>query len=131
MKKALLLDDDPTCRELFSEILDSFGIKVTAFSDPTCFLKNVATCPRDQACFDLIITDNDMPNMTGLGFLQKLHKMQCKIPATHKALISGKLSTEDCAAIDKLGSRAFCKPCSLDTIQQWLTEIGLLDPLSC
>jgi len=126
MKKALLFDDDEGCRKVIIAALADYDIKTEAHHDPTCFLKKADKCPVDKPCVDIIITDNQMPNMTGLDFLKRLDEMECEIPARNKAIISGDLSKKDLEKIEKLGSIAFNKPCSLTGIYDWLEEIGII-----
>jgi len=126
MIKALLLEDNPGWREIITEILTISHIEVEAHNDPTCFLKKTDKCPVDDACVDFILTDNQMPHMTGLDFLEKLEQMECKIPASHKAIISGNFSFECQQRIEKLGIQSFDKPCSISKIHSWLEEIDVL-----
>lgn len=125
MIKALLLEDDVGCRNLIIEIMAECDIEVEAHHDPTCFLKKSDKCPYDKPCADLILTDNQMPNMTGLDFLQRLEEMECKIPAPKKGIISGNFSIADLKRIEKLGVKHFTKPCSIDNIYDWLESIGI------
>lgn len=125
-KTALILDDDEFCREFLTEVLESFGYEVEAFPNPTCFL-NITTaehCPKEAPCFDVIITDNQMPEMTGMEFLARLKKMDCKIPDTHKAILSGSLVGDDMINVRKLGCQAFQKPFQMAPFSRWINSLG-------
>ncbi|MCW8859531.1 MAG: response regulator, partial [Deltaproteobacteria bacterium] len=106
------------------EALSDIEIEVTLHRDPTSFLKKTSKCPLDAPCFNFILTDNQMPNMTGITFLQKLKEMDCKIPTRNIAVISGSLTDEDLESIEDLGSTSFKKPCSLDKIYTWIDKLG-------
>lgn len=122
MRKALLIEDEEGCRTMMIELLSDYGIEVEAYRDPTLFLKKTDTCPN----VDVILTDNQMPNMTGLDFLQRIDEMKCEIPSDNRAVISGDLTTSDFNKIKQLGVRFFHKPCSIDEIYDWLDEIGVI-----
>jgi len=126
MKKALILDDDKDYLNAIIAALDDYDIDVEAHHDPTCFLKKTDKCPVGKPCVDFIITDNQMPHMSGLDFLKRLEDMECEIPARNKAIHSGNLSRKDLKTIEELGSKAFNKPCSLNNIYDWLEEIGII-----
>lgn len=125
MLRALLLEDDPGCRDIITETLNDYGIEVEAYHDPTCFLKKTDKCPVDKPCVDLIFTDNQMPNMTGLDFLKRLDEMECKVPTLNRAIASGNFSRDNFEKIKDLGVKSFSKPCSINNIYDWLEEIGL------
>lgn len=124
MIKALLLEDDLGCRDVIIEVLGIHNIEVESHHDPTCFLKKTDKCPIDKRCVDLIFTDNQMPHMTGLDFLQRLEEMECKVPVFNRAIYSGNFSEDDFERIEKLGVKSFSKPCSIDKIYNWLQDIG-------
>jgi len=122
MRKALLIEDEESCRTMMAAILSDYDIEVEAYQDPTLFLKKTGKCPS----VDVILTDNRMPNMTGLDFLQRIDEMGCDIPPVNRAVISGDLTSRDLNRIKELGIRFFHKPCSIDEIYDWLTEIGII-----
>ena len=121
--KALVLEDNKEHRNIMCMILNSLDVEVVSFEDPTCFLKQSDTCPVDMPYLDFILTDNDMPNMTGVDFLERLQEMNCKINSKWKAIMSGNFKENDIERIEKLGSKVFHKPCSLDDISGWIEEI--------
>ena len=121
--KALVLEDNKEHRDILCMILNSLDVEVESFEDPTYFLKQRETCPVDTPYLDFILTDNDMPNMTGVDFLERLQEMNCKIDSKGKAIMSGNFKNNDIERIEKLGSKIFHKPCSLDDISGWIEEI--------
>ena len=125
MRRALLLEDDTVCREIITEALSDYDFEVEAYHDPTCFLKNLDKCPVDMPCVDFILTDNQMPGMTGIEFLKRLEEMECKVPVRNRAIISGNFSFNDIERIEQLGIKSFNKPYSLGRVYDWLEEIGL------
>ena len=121
--RALVLEDNKEYRDILCMILNSLDVEVASFEDPTYFLKQKDTCPVDIPYLDFILTDNDMPQMTGVEFLERLQKMNCKINSRWKAIMSGAFKKNDIERIEKLGSKIFHKPCSIDDISGWIEEI--------
>lgn len=126
MKRALLLEDEDACRNILIQAFEDYDIHVDAYQDPTCFLKNFEKCPVSKSCFDFILTDNQMPHMTGLDFLQVLEEIECIIPVQNRAIISGNLSQSDFIRIKQLGVKYFYKPCPISEIYKWLDGLGII-----
>lgn len=123
-KVALLFEDNPLCRDLITEILREKDFKVTSFTSPTHYLSDKANCCccSDEACADALITDNQMPGMTGLELLQSVKNRGCKLPNHRKAIISGSWSDEEYRQALQLGCKIFQKPVSIEEIHQWLDD---------
>lgn len=66
-KKILIIDDSVTTRTLEKSVLSASGFNVEAAVDPIDAMKKL-----NQTRFDLIITDIEMPEMTGLELLEQL-----------------------------------------------------------
>ena len=121
-KTALLFEDNLLCRDLMTDILQEKNFRVTAFAGPTRYLSDKADCHchSDLACVDALITDNQMPGMTGLELLQRFNNRGCKIPNHRRAIISGSWSEEEYHQARQLGCKIFQKPFSIEEINQWL-----------
>ncbi len=61
-ERILLVDDEPDLVRAWSKILESLGYTVAGETDPETALRLFNSKPRD---FDLLITDQNMPGMTG------------------------------------------------------------------
>lgn len=70
-----IIDDDESVRSATASLLRSFGYNVRTFSDARSFL---AHPERDQT--NCIITDIQMPSMTGLELQQVLLAQNVSIP---------------------------------------------------
>ncbi len=67
--RAIVLDDDQVIRDLIYDILKNRGYEAHASSEPLCcfvYLDSECPCPVEHFCTTIVITDIDMPNMTGL-----------------------------------------------------------------
>lgn len=73
LHRILVVDDDPSIRHLLTVILMGAGYHVDAASDG-----GQAWDILQGHSYDLVITDNNMPNMTGLELLQKLDFEGCE-----------------------------------------------------
>jgi DNA-binding NtrC family response regulator len=67
----LVVDDDPESRMTYSEFLSDSGYTVIARPDGASALSAV----RDAANIDLVITDYQMPDMSGLDLIRNLRKV--------------------------------------------------------
>ncbi len=68
-EKILLVDDDENVLEVMSEIIALIGYTVVPVNNGSDALTLFTS---DPASFDLVITDQTMPHMTGLNLAQKL-----------------------------------------------------------
>ena len=121
-KVALLFEDNRLCRDLMTEILMEKDFTVTAFADPTSYVADKNRCDTcgDNACADALITDNQMPGMSGLELIQWITDRGCKLPNHRRAVISGSWTSEEFDQAQQLGCKIFQKPVSVDEIHQWL-----------
>jgi CheY-like chemotaxis protein len=74
-QRILVAEDDPDTRRLNIEVLASSGYQVDAAEDGAAAWDALQ---RDK--YDLLITDHDMPKVTGIELLQKLHDSSLKLP---------------------------------------------------
>src|SRR5690606_20483217 len=82
-KRILVVDDEPLVLMALRETLESAGFKVDACNSPVTALEQLRT--RE---YPTVISDQRMPDMTGLEFLQEVRRMY---PRTARILITGVL----------------------------------------
>ena len=75
--RILFVEDDRQLREIFVEILDEAGYHVTAAHDGTA---GWAAAQAADPMFDLVITDNRMPGMTGDQLIAAIRKTHPTVP---------------------------------------------------
>ena len=73
----LFVDDEEWLVDMWKEILESLGYRMTVTTKPLEALKMFKENPRD---FDLVITDQTMPQMTGLELAQELLGLRPELP---------------------------------------------------
>ena len=122
--RIILLDDNEAVRSVLSRILDDRGYEVFAFANPAiCPLQVMpeCRCGPNQTCTDIIVSDLDMPNMTGLDFIENQIKKNCK--CQHVVLMSGSWTEQDLFRAHELGCKTFAKPFPFEEFYEWLDEI--------
>ena len=70
-----MVEDDPDTRRLNAEVLIDSGYVVDAAEDGA-----VAWAALNNDSYDLMITDNAMPKVTGVELLKKLHATRMALP---------------------------------------------------
>jgi CheY-like chemotaxis protein len=119
--RAIVLDDDYVMRTLIYDILKNRGYEAYASSEPffcPVYLDSECPCPVEHLCATIIITDINMPNMTGLEFIEHQKKNGCKIQ--NIATMSGIWTDEEIEHAKRLGCHIFKKPFEIDEIEKWL-----------
>ena len=121
---AIVFDDDEFFRNFFADTLAELNLQVIAYSSHDPFLSQLSSDPRlASALFpDFILTDNQMPEMTGLEFLTRIEQMGCKLPAQRIGLISGRWDETDMEEARKLGCKILQKFNSPEQLQAWIEE---------
>ena len=74
-QRILVVDDDAMIRRLNTEVLNCNGYHVDAAEDGA-----VAWDAIQENSYDLLVTDHNMPKVTGVGLLKKLHAARLALP---------------------------------------------------
>ena len=121
--RILVVDDEPFICELNVEILSKAGYQVDAAEDGTAGWNAL-----QQHNYDLVITDNTMPGMTGMQMIGKMHAAGFIVPVI---MASGTLSTADLPQSASFQSVAeLPKPYSGQELLRVVKGV-LGDPLDC
>lgn len=123
--RAIVLDDEYTIRTLICDILKERGYEVYVSSEPSLspiYLESKCFCPVATPCANIIITDINMPNMTGLEFIENLKRNGCKIQ--NVAIMSAGWTDETIKHAKRLGCHILKKPFKYDEIEKWLDDCG-------
>lgn len=131
--RIIIFEDEYLIRFSLTSKLTKRGYDVLSFSDPTfcpAIYQSEPQCPNPDGsvCCDFLLTDNNMPHMTGLEFIEQQEKKGCKGLFENKAVMSAVWSDEDLARAEKLGCKIFHKPLDFEAILGWLAEgLALLE----
>ena len=104
----MFVDDEKALADLGAEILEKLGYKASRYSSSLEALHAFKAAPER---FDLIITDQTMPGLTGLDLARAVRKIKPQIPIILCTGFSSQISKENLedAQVDKL----LMKPLSL------------------
>lgn len=124
-ERILIIDDEPQLLETLTDILGSLGYRVAPF---TSALEALAAFEREPSSYDLVITDQTMPHMTGTLLAGKLLQIRRDAPII---LMTGYDQLEDPQKIETLGIRTvllkpFKKSVLGDTIKSVLQKKPVL-----
>lgn len=88
----LLVDDEPTLVELGEEMLALLGYEPVGFSSSR---QALAAFVGDPGRFDLVMTDEVMPELTGTRLARRLHRLRPELPILLVTGYSGPVSLEE------------------------------------
>lgn len=97
-KRILIIDDDPLARTILRLLFESEGYQCREAENGA-----VGLTVLEQYQPDLVLTDNNMPVLTGLEFLDRVSKKK-RVPAV--IVVTGKLNFQIKARALQSGARA-------------------------
>jgi len=124
-RRVIIYDDDVNVLNLLKDFFSNRGYEVLAFDSLavcTIYGKNLDSCANSKPCADIIITDYQMPKMTGLELLHKQAQRECKVDIRNKALMSGNLDEENQKKVKGLGHAFFSKPFKFPEFTAWVED---------
>jgi CheY-like chemotaxis protein len=110
-KHILFIDDEEIIVDLGGQVMKKLGYTVTGMTSGS---EALALFRRNPARFDLVITDQTMPGLTGLELAGLLRKARADIPVI---LCTGYSQSVDAGAAEEVGiSAVIMKPFTRDEI---------------
>ena len=117
-ERILLVDDDTAQLKGLAQMLERFGYKVTARSSGRTA---ISAFKKDPGAFDLVITDQTMPRMSGIELARSLVKVRPDIPVILCTGFSEKVNGEN---VGHDGIRAFImKPFTAQEISGLIRKV--------
>ncbi|SHJ64228.1 PAS domain S-box-containing protein [Malonomonas rubra DSM 5091] len=111
--RIMIIDDDEMVLATYQNILEELGYQVTAEPKPLNALKMIE---QNADNFDLIMTDQTMPDLTGKDLAQKIKSIRPDLPLILCTGYSSQVSPKDA---EQLGISAFCvKPLGREELAQ-------------
>jgi len=115
----LVVEDNPEIQEYYTQLLDAANLRFD-------LAKNGEwgwDCVRAKNYY-LIMTDHDMPKLTGLGLIQKLDEGNYRIPVI---LISGTISMNDIRLVGHCLYATIPKPVTQQVLLKSIAEVRSLN----
>jgi CheY-like chemotaxis protein len=78
--RILVVEDEPDLRLLNAEVLKTSGYKVDTAEDGKAGWKVLHAVRHAPESYDLLITDHEMPGLTGLALVQKVRAASMTLP---------------------------------------------------
>ena len=75
--RVLIVDDEPSVAEFVRELLDSWGLEVSVVAEPEAAL---AMVEANGDRYDVVITDQTMPRMSGLQLAEAIRRLSVAPP---------------------------------------------------
>lgn len=120
-----VFEDDPTNLRLFTAIMTSRGYEVHAYDRAVVcpvYKAEAVACGRKKPCADIILTDNQMPGLTGIEMLLEQALRGCRVDTRNIAVVSADLDGPQRKTIAGLGCVVFNKPFRLQDLVAWLDD---------
>lgn len=120
-----IFDDDVSNLKLLKMFISMRDYEVLTFDSPVVcpiFGAHADKCDNSKPCADIIITDNQMPKMTGIEMLLQQAQRGCGVDIRNKAVMSADLDNEKQKTVDGLGCAFFSKPFKLSELSAWLND---------
>jgi DNA-binding NtrC family response regulator len=117
-ERILFVDDEETLAIMAGEILQKLGYRVRVMSDSVEALKEYRMQPYN---YDLIITDQTMPDLTGLELAREILSQRPSMPVI---LYTGYSTSIDGGEAKQIGIREFMmKPLSMTNLAQTVRRV--------
>lgn len=111
--RVMLVDDEPALANMLNEFLSSQGAHIIAFTDPAKALEGFI---QNADNFDIVITDETMPGMSGMLLSEKFLKVKPELPIILCTGYSDRATPEAAAQV---GIAAFFyKPLNMNDLLQ-------------
>jgi len=123
--RALVLDDDESIRQLLVALLRGRGYEVIDHPEPihcTVYDREHCACREGFTCGDVMITDVEMPRVSGLDLLEDQRRRGCKVDTRNVAVMSGGWTREGLERARGMGCTIFDKPFKIPELRAWLAE---------
>jgi len=100
--KILIVDDDDDFRGLLTDVFSQAGYEVTSVNNPHSAIEVFS---KDE--FDAVVTDHNMPEMTGEDLIKEIRSSEPNIPII---LVSGYLNQDLIQNLKNVNTEIFHKP---------------------
>lgn len=113
----LVVDDEPGVAKYLRRVIERGGYAVSAFTDPRDALQTFRAAPQDYA---LLLTDQTMPDITGLELLDEVRGLRPDLPVI---VCSGYAEKADDAMTTEKAFRFLEKPTKVAVLLRALADL--------
>ena len=132
-----IFDDDVSNLKMLKFFMSQRDYEILTFEKPVvCLIHGAKSdkCDTGKPCADIIMTDYQMPEMTGIEMLLHQEKRGCKVDIRNKIVMSADLDNKGQEVLEELGCTFFNKPFKLNELSACLDDcekrIDLSKPLA-
>lgn len=116
--RILVVDDDELVAEYLAALLESESYDVTVLNKPVEALEYFLSNPDE---FDLVITDQVMPGLTGIEIAQEILKLRPNLPVLLITGYSEQITAENAKSFGLSGF--FSKPINEDLLLSQISQL--------
>ena len=80
LPRILMVDDNEVICRLNRRTLGSHGYSVDTANDGEAGWNAIVTSLNDSTSYDLVVTDNNMPQLSGVELIEKMRSAQIRLP---------------------------------------------------
>ncbi|HPR56207.1 MAG TPA: response regulator [Deltaproteobacteria bacterium] len=118
LERILLVDDEAAVLNVTKKILEKMGYQVTALSDS---VRALDLFRNDPCRFDLVITDVEMPVLTGDELARRIMEIRLGMPVILYTGYSRRISAERAR---EMGIREYVmKPSRMDDLERIIRDV--------
>lgn len=131
--RVIIYDDEIAILHMLKQFFTKRGYEVWPYNEPIIcphYERPTDRCENLYPCADVMISDFQMPKMSGIELFQHQAKIGCEIDAGMKAIMSGNSDEKLLTMCKELGCRFLQKPYTLPELSAWISECEKLFDLS-
>ncbi len=116
--RIMVVDDERSMTTMLYELMTIFGAEIVAYNDPLQALEDFSS---NTSGFDLVMTDETMPGMSGLQLAEQMLKLRPELPIILCTGYSAETIAEKAAAIGV--ASLFLKPLKMNELLAKVQEL--------
>ena len=135
-KRIFIFEDNPMILLMLSDYLGAMDYEIISSVEPlSCpvYAEQSGRCDNLRPCTDILLTDFNLPGISGLDMILLQEQRGCRSSLKNKAVMSGNTDKRSLTIMEEKGIRYFQKPFKLSDFKLWLKEcdsrIDLSQPL--